>query len=444
MQRPTLPSYASGAGASAPMTPQAVGMMLFVGICMMLVSYSEGLRFGPHLPLRTILSVLLVPSVIFITLARGQRLVWLPIGRWLFAFWGLLILWIVVCTLVKGDSLTGAARMLVGRQFTAFALTLGVICCARGHTGFRWMVIIAAGLIAISAFVAVMQWLDMSWAWRLPTLLNMPMEAGEGEMEGFETSTTLVSGLYGNAFGCSYYLVLGFGLWLPLLLDTRWRFIALPALFTVAIAIVIVQERSAWGAAVVCAFAFCLTTFRYLKGRVLSALLMLAILGAGSYVGFHWIARKTQGDARYSIYRFRSTSLGGRDVAARDAIALARRYPLFGTPYQDRIAGSSMGAAVTPHNLFFNSLLWYGVPGLLITITLISLQTWMAWTLWKIAWKASDYFSVGCALAVVAYIMNSQFHNASILNGHYPAWWATGLLIAGLQNHRESPIAKKR
>ncbi len=35
------------------------------------------------------------------------------------------------------------------------------------------------------------------------------------------------------------------------------------------------------------------------------------------------------------------------------------------------------------------------------------------------------------------YLLNCQFHNASMLNGDYPGWWVTALLIAVLQNYQE-------
>ncbi len=299
-----------------------------------------------------------------------------------------------------------------------------------------------AGLIALSAFVGVMQWLDQGWAWKLPLLINVPQQASEfGDVAEFTAGSTLVSGLFGSAFIASYYLAIGAVLLLPMLLDARWRFIVVMPYLLVLVSLVILQERSALVSAGLCAIPFFFGLLRRLKGRAFGAVLLLAMVGLGGLVATRWVAHNiASGSARYALYRYGDFSSQSRSIAIRDAFDTASNHLLMGTNAADIAAGWSYGAANAPHNLFANAILYHGLPGLTLVLVIAGLQTWLAWTVWRAAWPRSDYAALGCALAMWAYLANCQFHNASMLNGDYPGWWLTGLLIAARQNYQEEEL----
>ena len=180
--------------------------------------------------------------------------------------------------------------------------------------------LVLCGLIAFSAFVAIMQWLDEGWAWklRLP-LLNVPTTASEfGDVAVMTENTTLVAGLFGSAFYCSYYMVIGISLLLPLMLETRWRFIVFIPLMLIAINLVITQERSALVSAGLCIIAFCVTLLRNIKGRTFGVLLLAAMVGMGAAFSARWIVRAST-SARYSLWRDGNFSSETRMTAIRDA-----------------------------------------------------------------------------------------------------------------------------
>ena len=442
MQHSISQGHVRAAILPAPAPPAALSLTLFLFVALAIASFSEALRIGPDLPIRTVVSVPLILAVFAAALNQGRHVIPSGWGRWIVAAWGVLLFWIFVASMFNGGNPEQVLRKFIGRQFTSFATMCAIVWCARGRSRHQWIMLALASLITISAFVAIMQWLGQGWAWELPYLLNVPLQAGDidADIIDLAPSATLVSGLYNSAFTCSYFMVVGVALLLPMLLDIRWRFIVVVPLVIVGIGLVVLQERSAAGAAGVCILLFCVWLISTAKGKILSAFLALLILGAGGYFGFTWIMERAEGDGRYALRRYGDFTLGGRDEAAKTALAMGAEHPLFGTPPGRFEAGAGVGSAGTPHNVFLNALVFHGVPGMLISLTIAGLQTWLAWSVWRVGWKRNNYAAVACALAMVGYLLNCQFHNASMLNGDYLGWWVTGFVIAARQNFDEEPV----
>ncbi len=96
-------------------------------------------------------------------------------------------------------------------------------------------------------------------------------------------NTTLVAGLFGSAFYCSYYMVIGISLLLPLMLETRWRFIVFIPLMLIAINLVTSgSDRCLRVRRGLCIIAFCVTLLRNIKGRTFGVLLASGDGGHGS------------------------------------------------------------------------------------------------------------------------------------------------------------------
>lgn len=425
-------------GSSAP--PSTLWTLVLI-LLFIVSSYSEQARFSTSLPIRTVVCVPLFLAVLLQSSSQRRRIISARVGWILIGLWALLIAWIFIATVVNGGSVMTLLRKIVGRHFTAFVAMLAIVWCTRGRLRHQRLVLVLAALIMFSGLIAIMQWLGQDWAWNLRKIMNVPADAVDLDMMVYEPAKTLVSGLYNTAFTCSYFMVVGVLVLLPFTLDAKWRFIIIGPLLITCLALIIVQERSAVLAAGLCGLCFFFEMIRHAKGRMLNILLLMAMMTVGATYSAVWVARQVKGNARYSIDRYSDFSSESRVIAAQTALTLAEKHPIFGVAGDAFSSVSGLGSAPTPHNLFFNALVYHGVPGLLLSLAIAGVQTWLAWTVWRMAWRRNDYASIGCAMAMIGYLLNCQFHNASMLNGDHLGWWITGFLIASRQNYMQESLA---
>jgi len=87
----------------------------------------------------------------------------------------------------------------------------------------------------------------------------------------------------------------------------------------------------------------------------------------------------------------------------------------------------------TPHNLFLNAFVFYGLPGLLLTtfflyhlsLILIDFGRNRKNLPFKLSWINS-----GATVSIVVFTFNSMFHNESFLSGSILPWWSLGIMVA--------------
>jgi hypothetical protein len=407
-------------------------------IALLTLNMAVTIYAGGELRLRTALCLPLLAVIFLRSFGQAGRINSLRLGRAIVLLWVALALWCVTATVANHGDLWKLTRELVERHLTSFAAMMAIILCAKGRFR-RYIAVAIVVLISFSAFVGVMQWLNQPWAYSLKYLTNVTGDSFGLDVEDIAASKDLISGMSLNAYVMGYTMAVGASMLLAIMLEgtTLRRAVAAAQFMVLLTALLILQQRSAVVAFAICAVAFSLKAGQSMRGRTLRTMLVFLLMGLSCYVVFRWVSHRAEVGARYELTRYEKFWIDeSRLLAVESALEMASTSPLVGTAPRDFVERSQFGAAVAPHNLFFNALLLYGLPGLLITASLVLLQLELCRRVWRLAWQREDFTAVGCVLGMVAYLINCQFHNPSLLTGDATGWWMTGLLIAALQDYQ--------
>jgi hypothetical protein len=83
-----------------------------------------------------------------------------------------------------------------------------------------------------------------------------------------------------------------------------------------------------------------------------------------------------------------------------------------------------------PHNLFLNAFAYYGIPGLIFALFFCFILFKNCRQFLRSALNQYDMLAVGLVFALLAYLINAQFHNASFVTGDPLMWWLVGILYS--------------
>ncbi|HEX8620223.1 MAG TPA: O-antigen ligase family protein [Thermoanaerobaculia bacterium] len=390
---------------------------------------------GPFSP-RVYLYLTLLATLVFRMVVAGDVL---PIDRWavlLLSLYALFLGWSSISLWLQGGSLLGIAAKLASYDAIAVIGFLLMLFFVRTRADLQWLVGGLVFLIATSAAVAVLQAAQIPQAWALwarlrPQVFTVAGELGVVILETGPTRT-YPPGLYASTFAFGYFLASGVVIALAFLLIRR-NLVRLTALLMLAAALLIIQQRSALLAIGVTCGLFALRLFeRGKRLKVIAAALVVAVIAGAIVVAL--LIRVQEGDARAG--RYLNLLDRGRLEVGVMALKFIVHHPLVGGPdayveffARNSHAGMHYDHIVAPHNLFLNAGVYYGVPGVLLSVMLVAAVLLILLRVWRIAVARKDLLAMGVVLSVVGYLVNAQFHNASFVTGDSLPWWLIAFVL---------------
>jgi hypothetical protein len=363
-----------------------------------------------------------------------------PRAQLLLVCYGVYITWTVIALTLQRAPLAGIANVLIGYHgisIVTFLITLFIVR-TRADVGR-----LLAGLVLlflVSCWIALLQWHFVPWSWSIwhrlrPHTEFLPGEPGLVQNEwGYKRIA--IAGLFGSAVTFGYYIAM----LTPIVFRrfvARRSLTALVALCLTLVAAVVVQQRAALLAGILCCLALGLAKLRE-RGRsskllpiLAMAALVAAITGGVAYLGS---AENdvTSSSTKYvevvDTGRFQIAGIALRHIARNPTLGGAREYEMAYERETD--ASSRYMDVVAPHNLFLNAAAFYGVPALLLMIGFLAVLGTMMARVWLAARTRSDWTSMTLVLSLVAYLMVAQFHNASFVTGDAMPWVFIAAMLA--------------
>jgi O-Antigen ligase len=362
----------------------------------------------------------------------------LPSVKKLVLLYGLFVGWKVIASLAQGALLEVVLQSTMSHDVVALITCASIGVYIRTSRSYDVAVRVLLMALVVSCLVAVLQWLGTNGAWDLWFKLRPGLEdryrLDVGSAAG-EAGQHLVPGLYASAFSFSYYLAAIGPLLFGLLFRSRHRAVSLLGALAVLAGVIIVQERSAAVAFCVLFLAAGISVFRLSRtklGTVLWLAGTAALIGGGAF--FAWQSRDVA-VGHYELNRFDQGVDVGRLALAQSALSYGAQHLLLGggsadfvSSLQDVSDPTLRYRQATPHNLFLNAFVFYGLPGLILSSILVLATVRFGWAVWKQALWQSDWLTVGVTLGLLGYLVSAQFHNASFVTGDTLPWWLIGLL----------------
>lgn len=366
----------------------------------------------------------------------------------LFVTYLVFIIWAVANRLWSEQPLGELARSMAsthGLAITNFLVVLAVVRNVR-----------SAGLLAktmlltavISGLVGILQWRGIDWAWSVAMMLHPAEKAGEllDPQYGY---LTFAQGLAMFSIPFSYHLI-SFGLFAFAAWVLRIHqgniffrsFLKYAAPLIIAIAILVSQARSAIIASAL-AYAFLLLyafrkslSLRKARLEVARLAVILGVLACVLLAFYLEFSESSEPGARsYSLTRIENLQDSKRMDLVAASIEFISKNLLIGGGLAGFMASQAIGVegkAEAPHSMFFNCLVYYGLPGLGLMLAFL-------WAVWLTCRKAlslaahnpdTGWMTLGAIAGLMAYVINAQFHNDSFVNGGTLPWWLLGLLCS--------------
>lgn len=399
---------------------------------------------------RVYLMFLLLAYVLAKTVLIRQSLFKSKEAYFLFIVYALFIFWAMVNSI---HNLEPLPKLFYGIASThGMALTIFLVAQAELRTrkdlGFLGGMILVSAVV--SGLVAICQWQNMDWAYDLVNRLRPIREEKIGEILLY---AGYAPGLSSYSIPFSYHMVtFGFlaisRVFLPgenkgSLLSRSLQYLAV---IVIPVAILISLSRSAALAGVI-GFLF---VGRYVfSGRARGKKFRLGFAKASVLVVllfgliFSLYSRFSESSASqaiqsgpYSLGRIIQMEDPVRAGFTAQALNFASKHLLLGGGLPAYLAESpdrtKIFGAQAPHNIFLNCLVYYGLPGICLLFVLL----WRVYITCNRALGLMDldpgsrWLVVGAVAGVLAYFLNSLFHNDSFVTGGTLPWWLLGLLCA--------------
>jgi len=351
----------------------------------------------------------------------------------------MLIIWAAFIYAVNDEYQAGIRRLMQMALGIGVAFAVYVIMVSS-----RYVMLLICGIIigaVVSAMVGIGQWFIGE------PFISLWLALVEVPEHALRTVRLLVPGLAPTSILLGYQLTIAIPLAVALFVSWRGagsrarKLVLAIAIAIMSLAVVLTGSRSAVGAALLgVVFVMLLLHGRRKRGWMTRFALALS-LGALLYIGIGYL---------YAPSRFVGVFVGVEDISVHArlpiqvaAIQYAMDHP-FGTgiyhpvekylPWDidPRVAEAIL--RLTPHNQFLNVLVYYGFPGLALLIAFYWLILKQTYGLWQaVAHRAQYdllYAVAGLAGALLAYLVNSLFHNAGPFVGDRFHWYLIGLMFS--------------
>lgn len=344
----------------------------------------------------------------------------------------------------------------------ALGIFVVVQALSRDRITLRALMAAFAVIAGLSATFAVLQWLNIGWAWDVAGAIRsgkgssdvmLGLITGAGRIP-VEEATAWVPGL--TLFSVTLNVqLLAWGFVATLYCSrspSRRKRIAGAVVGLLSLtAIVVSQQRAGLFAlpmAVVVMTAVVrrrLGIWRVSARQFVRAATVLAVVLIAIVAVVQQRDLAAEGHGRYNLDRAKYDALGPRLEVAKVAIEIGAENPGFGsTPaFIDR-ATDQLGISWSPHNYFLTAFAFGGGVGLLLAIWVL-LEACLLIRAGLSAAATSTtpvWIPLALAFGFTSYVANSMFHSASFLTGDPVPMWLLGGVAGCLANgHQSSPDA---
>lgn len=365
----------------------------------------------------------------------------IPFGPMERVVFGLLIIGLAATLISGGDfpeSLLQAIRILIIPYFIYMVTTRAV---SRDLLRINKIIIMYYILVAISSFVAILQFLEVEWAWQIRSM--MPISVGDQD------------GIIANALeqrhrpmGMAYFPIsLGYQtVWAFPLAWYAWaakndfckstRLIAVLSLILIIMGGLASGTRSTLLAIVVQVFilmaiksgANIFSIANTIKVFLLTA---MVLLGAYLIQGDRWLLEDSSALGKIwlsyvgILYAVDNPIGQGFDWSIYNAFKMSILSASSLIP--DEVVGEIEQFA--PHNQFINSVVIYGWLGLLLIVHFYWSYMRRLYRLGRENLSNSQSLSIPLFCGFVGYLINSLFHNAGLFVGDHLAWYFVALSV---------------
>jgi hypothetical protein len=360
----------------------------------------------------------------------------LKVGKNILLFYGIYVFWWLISSFATNASSAWIFNYFISRHLAAIIVFLLILIILRTR---RDVEFVASGLgvaVIISSLAAILQWQNIGWVWDMWKALYPNVIEKYGALAG--TRFFLTPGLADYAFTQGYYMAsLG-----PLLLiffqNKRRIWIGFLGLLVVIVAVFTVQQRAALLGVIVELILLFIFILKYKRYSFVSTVMFFSIV----FIGIFFIVNSTnllsygEGNVAYRLDRFSLITDASRLGYLRITFEFIKGRWLFGDAYHylEYLQTTNIpDKQSTAHNMFLNSLIFAGLPGLLF-VGLLTINLFRrGWIAWQIALCKGDYLLLGIILSLLGYLIVAQFHNSSFVTGDTLPWLGIGLLEVRMQ-----------
>lgn len=358
----------------------------------------------------------------------------------LLVVYGVFVVWLTVAYLWHGLAVTEVLRKIASTHVLAVLTFFSILPAASSRRFRNIFLSTLTGIILTSGFVAIMQWLQVGWAWELARALNTRFVPLWGQSSpGFSM----------NSVSLSYQILLIAPFLLAFILPQRTKS-SFQKLLTLLLSIavpaiaIVTQSRSLLGGLWLSTIFMLLhTRFAGTSRAPLAVFLAgLALASTLSTVGgvvlikatFNpaWLNPSLLAEANQQI-----TTEGG-EPSTSDAIRLLAvattlnstdslvEYMIGSGPKKYVANMNKVNLNSYPHNVFLNVFMISGIPGMILLF-------WLYWAFVFLAvrrYRESPSLIVAASVAAfVGHFFQTQFHNDSFVFGSIYPWIILAILI---------------
>ncbi|MEA2463607.1 MAG: hypothetical protein QOJ98_1354 [Acidobacteriota bacterium] len=378
-----------------------------------------------------------------------------PRAQLLLVFYVLFILWTLLALILQEAPLETLVDIFVRYHAIAIATFFITLFCVRTRADVGRLLSGLVALFLVSGCIALLQWHFVPWSWDIwhrlrPYAEFLPGEPGLVQNQwGYKRIA--IAGLFGSAVTFGYYIAV----LTPVVFRrfmARRSLMSLAALCITLAAAVVVQQRAAVLAGVLCCFVLGFYKLRE-RGRS-SKLLPVVVLVAAILAGVVYLGSESDAAAgpatKYAegvdTGRLQIAGIALRHIARHPGLGGAREYEIAYERETD--ASSRYMDVLAPHNLFLNAAVFYGTPALLLIVAFLAVLGTIMARVWFAARARNDWTSMTLVMSIVAYLMVAQFHNASFVTGDALPWVLIAAMLTASREAAAQParaaVAKRR
>lgn len=369
--------------------------------------------------------------------------------RFLLIIYSILIFWIIVNRSFNGVPINNSLIKVSSNHIISVLSFLTIVYLATSPKRIyilTWSIVASA---VISAIFGIMQYFGFQWFWEISILLHpnaqLLLQNTNATLYGF------IPGLALFSIPFSYHLIVSGCLIFPILASPEkfnilLRRRATLVVFIITIAIILSNSRSALLGFIL---LYYLVIIKFSPKRYLKNKLKYIILFGCLFMAVYSVSSRIQSDqSGYTIKRILSLKDSQRVLTIRATIDYIKNSNLLLGNISSYFShlGTAQEASLferlhTPHNLFLNAFVFYGLPGLLLTtlflyqlsLILIDFGRNNKNLPFKLSWINS-----GATASILVFTFNSMFHNESFLSGSVLPWWSLGILVASQQQIKKA------
>lgn len=395
--------------------------------------------FGPASPRVWVIFLLFAWAMLRVSNKQFDPMI-IQVLRPILILWACFTAWTFFCDLGHGKlNLDFQMFGYVNTKLSKFAVPI-MACISfavllRREVDIRFMVYVGLCTVSISVAVGYLQFFDIPYGWEIHRKFRPITVAVEELLKNRKVESQNITGLSGRSIQFAYTLItfgiFSFSYVMIKQKGSKFAYWASLAIFGgFALAAYMAKSRSGMIAFMLSGLASWVILFKLYHGfRPQKAVFGVFMLGAALLA----VVLVIKGQEAFKYENFdRMTSLQDdyRIWQAQMAIKETAANPIIGV-------GSGNYSRMyekTPHNLFLNAGVYYGVPGVLFACWHIG----MLWTLYlwykRVVAHITElsWVTFGCALAVMNYTWNSMTHNDSFITGGFFLYYILGLFAASI------------